>query len=388
MASPPAPATFKSGAWLSGAFEGDYDAATATALVHIHMPDAHARELRIVRGIVRGARIIDMPQTPSSPTGLTPLRQAHIEPVWVEEGERDPQGHVVVRQTALVDVWLVDWRAEPLVDEGGRARGKIYGTLYARMHERKAGCLPWWLGWLALLMVLLLLWALLFTRACVALQPIADQLGLHADPIDAGSSDAGGGGADVAGAGGAGAGGAGGAGAGGAGAGGAGAGGSSAGGAGGSGDAAAGAAAREASATPLDEALKDPTAFFAKGCGQALVFSSDLLFDVDQATLKPSALPYLKKAATLLKKSTGPALTLTVEGHADPQGSEQHNLDLSTRRAQRVAQWFVKSGAVKPARISAVGYGEARPVVIADPHALEQRRNRRVTVTVACPGAP
>lgn len=67
----------------------------------------------------------------------------------------------------------------------------------------------------------------------------------------------------------------------------------------------------------------------------------------------------------------GPVHVL-VQGHTDSSGSQETNLALSLRRAQKVRKWLVDAGA-DPARILAVGYGEGFPV-LEDPADLENRR--------------
>lgn len=71
-----------------------------------------------------------------------------------------------------------------------------------------------------------------------------------------------------------------------------------------------------------------------------------------------------------------PNVPIEIAGHADAQGSDEANLDLSLRRAQAVLQYLVDKGAVAD-RFVVIGYGETRP--IADNTTEEGRqRNRRI----------
>jgi outer membrane protein OmpA-like peptidoglycan-associated protein len=45
-------------------------------------------------------------------------------------------------------------------------------------------------------------------------------------------------------------------------------------------------------------------------------------------------------------------------GHTDAQGSDEYNLDLSTRRAFRLAEYLVKECGIPDARIRKEGHGE------------------------------
>ena len=68
---------------------------------------------------------------------------------------------------------------------------------------------------------------------------------------------------------------------------------------------------------------------------------------------------------------------LVLEGHTDSRGSDQYNMNLSDRRAKAVKAKLVNDYGIPAARVSAVGYGESRP--IATNSTEEGRaRNRRV----------
>ncbi len=70
-------------------------------------------------------------------------------------------------------------------------------------------------------------------------------------------------------------------------------------------------------------------------------------------------------------------ITLVLEGHTDSRASESYNQDLSQRRANAVKARIVEEYGIDASRISAVGYGESKP--IADNATAEGcARNRRV----------
>jgi outer membrane protein OmpA-like peptidoglycan-associated protein len=105
-------------------------------------------------------------------------------------------------------------------------------------------------------------------------------------------------------------------------------------------------------------------------------FSSDVLFDVDSAVLAPGARSTLDQTAQVLMDF--PKTAVVVEGFTDSTGTETHNLDLSQRRADMVANDLIGRG-VDPARVTAIGYGESHPVASnATPEG--QRQNRRVEI--------
>ena len=106
---------------------------------------------------------------------------------------------------------------------------------------------------------------------------------------------------------------------------------------------------------------------------------SDVLFDVDQATLRPGAREKLARIAGIL--AAHPDLKIEIEGHADSTGSEEHNQRLSERRAQSVRSYFNQQGVTTPI-VGAVGFGESRPVAT-NGTAEGRQQNRRVEVIVS-----
>jgi outer membrane protein OmpA-like peptidoglycan-associated protein len=105
----------------------------------------------------------------------------------------------------------------------------------------------------------------------------------------------------------------------------------------------------------------------------------DILFAVNEATLKPEAQLVLAKLAGILLIL--PGQTVTIEGHTDSTGSPDYNLDLSQRRATAVLH-LLRSQGLTPGRLNAVGFGMQRPV--ADNTTADGRgRNRRVEIVIS-----
>jgi outer membrane protein OmpA-like peptidoglycan-associated protein len=110
-----------------------------------------------------------------------------------------------------------------------------------------------------------------------------------------------------------------------------------------------------------------------------IVNMSDVLFDVDKATLKPGAKVRLAKVAGILQAH--PELKLELEGYTDSTGTLQHNQTLSERRASSVRAFLIEQG-VSPANITAQGFGPSNP--IATNNTREGRQmNRRVDLVVS-----
>lgn len=102
-------------------------------------------------------------------------------------------------------------------------------------------------------------------------------------------------------------------------------------------------------------------------------------FDCD--TLSPHAKSVLDDSAHKIIDAASPSAIVEVGGHTDSIGPDDYNQGLSQRRADAVRGYLVEQG-VDGQRLSAVGYGETRP--IADNDTPEGRaRNRRVELRVS-----
>jgi outer membrane protein OmpA-like peptidoglycan-associated protein len=110
-------------------------------------------------------------------------------------------------------------------------------------------------------------------------------------------------------------------------------------------------------------------------------FPNDVLFAYDSAELLPGAYAELQRVAGVLNSDT--ATSIIVEGHTDSDGTREYNQSLSERRANAVRNALISYG-VDPARITAYGYGEDRPLVPNDT-GYNKQRNRRVEVVIVAP---
>jgi peptidoglycan-associated lipoprotein len=112
-----------------------------------------------------------------------------------------------------------------------------------------------------------------------------------------------------------------------------------------------------------------------------LRFQMPITFAFDDATVGSDARPMLERFVRVANRYY-PASTITIEGFADPAGSQAYNLALSQRRAENVRAELASLGlASNPLR--AVGYGETRLVV---PDAARNdpgaKTNRRVVFVI------
>ena len=112
---------------------------------------------------------------------------------------------------------------------------------------------------------------------------------------------------------------------------------------------------------------------------RGLVISlSDILFDLNRATLKAGAEQNVRRIAAVLQQY--PNHQISVEGHTDSLGTEAYNQRLSEERAASVRAALV-AGGVDASRITSRGFGETQPVAD-NGTAAGRQRNRRVEVVV------
>jgi outer membrane protein OmpA-like peptidoglycan-associated protein len=110
----------------------------------------------------------------------------------------------------------------------------------------------------------------------------------------------------------------------------------------------------------------------------AVTFKSDVLFDTNSAALKAGSYDEISRVSQVLNQY--PETTIVIAGHTDSTGSDTYNQQLSEQRAMAVKNALAGQG-VNPARMSAVGYGESKP--IADNNTESGRQtNRRVAITI------
>ena len=102
-------------------------------------------------------------------------------------------------------------------------------------------------------------------------------------------------------------------------------------------------------------------------------------FEFDKSQLTPLGRRVLDEAAQKLQDN--PGLTVEIEGHTDSIGTDLYNLGLGRRRAEVVKGYLALQHQVDPKRMTALSYGESRP--IADTPTAEGRAlNRRVEFKV------
>jgi outer membrane protein OmpA-like peptidoglycan-associated protein len=108
-------------------------------------------------------------------------------------------------------------------------------------------------------------------------------------------------------------------------------------------------------------------------------FAGDVLFASNDDALKPEGKKELE--SKLIKSlSQFQIVSVAVDGYTDNTGSDAHNLDLSTRRANGIKSYLVSSG-IPSNVIETHGYGASKPVA-SNATTDGRAKNRRVEIVV------
>jgi OOP family OmpA-OmpF porin len=126
---------------------------------------------------------------------------------------------------------------------------------------------------------------------------------------------------------------------------------------------------------------EEPVAQSAARGSEVYCSKLDIQFEVNNSQIQRQELERLLAVGVFMKKY--PDTTAVIEGHTDNVGSAASNKRLSQQRADSVVTYLINNQQIPAARLSAVGYGDARP--IADNNSENGKRmNRRINTVIAC----
>lgn len=106
-------------------------------------------------------------------------------------------------------------------------------------------------------------------------------------------------------------------------------------------------------------------------------YGDRVFFDFDKYSLKPPARETIMGWAAWLGEF--PAITATIQGHADERGTREYNLALGERRSTSTKNYLVALG-IDPNRIGTISYGKERPAVEGSNEAAWAQNRRGVLV--------
>ncbi|MBD3648142.1 MAG: OmpA family protein [Pseudomonadales bacterium] len=104
-----------------------------------------------------------------------------------------------------------------------------------------------------------------------------------------------------------------------------------------------------------------------------------LTFDSGASYIRPAAYKLLEKVEDAV--GLFPDSKIVIEGHTDSYGGDEMNYVLSQDRAVAVQQYMVRAMSIPPSRLSAMGYGETRPVANNETR-LGRQKNRRIDIVI------
>ena len=110
------------------------------------------------------------------------------------------------------------------------------------------------------------------------------------------------------------------------------------------------------------------------------IMSEDVYFDFDRSELTEKAKELLAQVGELLIKEE--RFTITIEGHTDARGTEDHNFTLGAKRAMKVKEFLVAYG-IDAKRMESVSYGKEAPKVegaTEEAYSQNRRANFRVNI--------
>jgi outer membrane protein OmpA-like peptidoglycan-associated protein len=128
-----------------------------------------------------------------------------------------------------------------------------------------------------------------------------------------------------------------------------------------------------------DQAIKDcscpPCCSEPAPVKEKVTVRLNVRFDTDKAIVKEKYHKDIQTIANFMKLY--PDVKVTIEGHTDNVGTDDYNQKLSERRANSIRQYLIEKFGINGSRLTAVGYGESKPIASND---NEEGReiNRRV----------
>ncbi|MCF8275997.1 MAG: OmpA family protein [Flavobacteriales bacterium] len=117
--------------------------------------------------------------------------------------------------------------------------------------------------------------------------------------------------------------------------------------------------------------------------GKRLILRN-IFFDYNEAVLRSKSIHELNKLFEFLNEN--PGIQIQVSGHTDSRGNDDYNMRLSKDRAQAVVDYLIRNG-ISSKRLTAVGYGETRPIArnenadLTD-NPIGRQLNRRIEISI------
>lgn len=131
---------------------------------------------------------------------------------------------------------------------------------------------------------------------------------------------------------------------------------------------------------PISSTTQHDTIYLAPITHGAITKLDDIYFAGGLAIILEESMPRLKRLKDFLLLN--PGISIEVQGHVNDEGGNSLSSQrLSKKRAKRIVDYLISCG-IEPERLSAVGFGNTKPM-FANPESEEQKEaNRRVEVKI------
>jgi len=110
-----------------------------------------------------------------------------------------------------------------------------------------------------------------------------------------------------------------------------------------------------------------------------MITLGDVLFSTNKAQLKSGGVRNIEKLGIFLTQY--PEFKVSIEGHTDSRGTEEHNQELSEARANTVHNALMDMS-ISSERVATIGYGENFPIASND-NSGGRQLNRRVEIILS-----
>lgn len=128
------------------------------------------------------------------------------------------------------------------------------------------------------------------------------------------------------------------------------------------------------SAKPGEAAVKNVARAPEKKASASLLIT----FETNSAELTPRSMSSLDVVAKALQADKLAEFKFSIEGHADPRGTSEQNMQLSQARAESVVNYLASQHGVDRGRLKPIGKGSTE---LANTQRADAPENRRVTIT-------
>lgn len=136
---------------------------------------------------------------------------------------------------------------------------------------------------------------------------------------------------------------------------------------------------REEKITAIEQMFSSSEAVVLRKSNDIIIRLIGLTFSSGKSVIEPEYFSILSKVQRAIRKFNNVAIT--IEGHTDSIGDDRYNENLSYERALAVKKYLIANMGLDESRITAVGYGESRPIASND--TKEGRaQNRRIDVVL------